>query len=140
MAPSKQSTACSNLPSVLARGFRSLRYFRIMAYLKAAGLHLNLPSSSRPSLPTQNSEWPKFDSFPRRSRDNEHLSASRLSGKESVNERVDFEEGSPAAREIFENWVKRVTPGGPTEALCSRHFFDRMIPSLNLAQRFPPEL
>ena len=28
----------------LARGFRSLRYFRIMAYLKAAGLHLELPS------------------------------------------------------------------------------------------------
>ena len=27
----------------LARGFRSLRYFRIMAYLKAAGLRLNLP-------------------------------------------------------------------------------------------------
>jgi transposase len=27
----------------LARGFRSLRYFRIMAYLKASGLHLNLP-------------------------------------------------------------------------------------------------
>ncbi len=28
----------------LARGFRSLRDFRIMAYLKAAGLHLDLPS------------------------------------------------------------------------------------------------
>ena len=28
----------------LARGFRSLRYFRIMAYLKAAGLPLDLPS------------------------------------------------------------------------------------------------
>jgi transposase len=28
----------------LARGFRSLRYFRIMAYLKASGLHLNLPA------------------------------------------------------------------------------------------------
>jgi len=35
----------------LARGFRSLRYFRIMAYLKAAGLHLNLPSL-KPSLAT----------------------------------------------------------------------------------------
>jgi transposase len=33
----------------LARGFRSLRYFPIMAYLKAAGLHLNLPSL-KPSL------------------------------------------------------------------------------------------
>ena len=29
----------------LARGFRSLRRFRIMAYLKAAGLHLDLPST-----------------------------------------------------------------------------------------------
>jgi transposase len=28
----------------LARGFRSLRYFRIMAYLKASGLRLNLPA------------------------------------------------------------------------------------------------
>jgi transposase len=28
----------------LARGFRPLRYFRIMAYLKAAGLHLDLTS------------------------------------------------------------------------------------------------
>jgi transposase len=35
----------------LARGFRSLRYFRIMAYLKAAGLHLNLPSL-KPALVT----------------------------------------------------------------------------------------
>jgi transposase len=30
----------------LARGFRSLRYFRIMAYLKASHLRLNLPSLS----------------------------------------------------------------------------------------------
>jgi transposase len=28
----------------LASGFRPLRYFRIMAYLKAAGLHLDLTS------------------------------------------------------------------------------------------------
>jgi transposase len=35
----------------LARGFRSLRYFRIMAYLKAAGLHFDLPSL-KPSPPT----------------------------------------------------------------------------------------
>jgi transposase len=35
----------------LARGFRSLRYFRIIAYLKAAGLHLNLPSL-KPALVT----------------------------------------------------------------------------------------
>ncbi|HEY5768305.1 MAG TPA: hypothetical protein VIS71_00550, partial [Terrimicrobium sp.] len=63
-----------------------------------------------------------------------HLSASRLPGKESVSERVDFEERD--LRKLGEAG----TPGGPTEALCSRHFFDRMIPSLNLAQRFPPEL
>ena len=30
----------------LARGFRSLRYFRIMAYLKASRLHLDLPAFS----------------------------------------------------------------------------------------------
>jgi len=50
----------------------------------------------------------KLDSFLRRSSDNEHLPASWLPGKETVSERVDFEEGSPAAKEIFENWVKRV--------------------------------
>jgi hypothetical protein len=43
----------------LARGFPSLRYFRIMAYLKAASLDLDLPSL-KPLLPTQNSEWPFF--------------------------------------------------------------------------------
>ena len=36
------------------------------------------------------------------------MPASWLPGKEAVNERVDFEEGNPAAKEIFENWVKRV--------------------------------
>ena len=50
----------------------------------------------------------KLDSFLRRSSDNEHMPASWLPGKEAVNERVDFEEGNPAAKEIFENWVKRV--------------------------------
>jgi hypothetical protein len=30
--------------------------------------------------------------------ENEHLSASWLPGKETMSERVDFEEGSPAAR------------------------------------------
>jgi transposase len=32
------------LAKCLARGFRSLHYFRIIAYLKAAGLDLDLPS------------------------------------------------------------------------------------------------
>ena len=50
----------------------------------------------------------KLDSFLRRFSDNEHLPASWLPGKETVSEHVDFEEGSPAAKEIFENWVKRV--------------------------------
>ena len=36
------------------------------------------------------------------------LAASWLPGTEAVNERVDFEEGNPAAKEIFQNWVKRV--------------------------------
>jgi NAD dependent epimerase/dehydratase family/Transposase len=35
----------------LARGFRSLRYFRIMAYLKAAGLHLDAASQAVPCYP-----------------------------------------------------------------------------------------
>jgi hypothetical protein len=50
----------------------------------------------------------KLDSFLRRSSDNEHLSASWLPGKETVSDRVDVEEGNPAAKEIFENWVKRL--------------------------------
>ena len=50
----------------------------------------------------------KLDSFLRRSSDNEHLSTNWLPETETVIERVDFEEGSPAAKEIFENWVKRV--------------------------------
>ena len=49
-------TGCSNLLSVWPEGFLSLRYFRIMAYLKAAGLHLDLPSLSSPLFPTENSE------------------------------------------------------------------------------------
>jgi hypothetical protein len=44
----------------------------------------------------------KLDSFLRRSSDDEHLSASWLLGKETVSERVDFEQGSAAAKEIFE--------------------------------------
>jgi hypothetical protein len=51
----------------------------------------------------------QLDSFLRRSTDNEHLSPSWLPAKhQTVIEHVDFEEGSPAAKEIFENWVKRV--------------------------------
>jgi hypothetical protein len=50
----------------------------------------------------------KLDSFLRRSSDNKHLSASWLPETETVVERVDFEEGSRAAKEIFENWVRRV--------------------------------
>ena len=50
----------------------------------------------------------QLDSFLRRSTDNEHLSPSWLPVKQTVIEHVDFEEGNPAAREIFENWVKRV--------------------------------
>jgi hypothetical protein len=50
----------------------------------------------------------KLDSFLRRSSDNEHLPASWLPGTETVSERIDLEEVSPAAKEIFENWVKRV--------------------------------
>jgi hypothetical protein len=79
----------------------------------------------------------KLESFLRRSSDNEHLSASWLPGKETVSERVDFEEGSPAAKEIFRKLGEAGTPGGPTKGLCSRHCFDCMIPALNLAQRFP---
>jgi hypothetical protein len=44
----------------------------------------------------------ELDSFVRRSSDNEHLSASWLPETQTVIERVDFEEGSPAAKEIFE--------------------------------------
>jgi hypothetical protein len=49
-----------------------------------------------------------LDSFLRRSSDDQHLPASWLPDTERVIERVDFAEGSPAAKEIFENWVKRV--------------------------------
>lgn len=50
----------------------------------------------------------QLDSFLRRSADNEHLSPSWLPVKQTVIEQIDFEEGNPAAKEIFENWVKRV--------------------------------
>jgi hypothetical protein len=50
----------------------------------------------------------KLDRFVRRARDNEHLQASWLPETERVVERVDFEEGSSATKEIFANWVKRV--------------------------------
>lgn len=50
----------------------------------------------------------KLGSFLRRSCDHERVAASWLPGEETVNGRVDFEEGSSAAKEIFENWVKRI--------------------------------
>ena len=50
----------------------------------------------------------KLESFLRRSTDNERLAASWLPETETVVEHIDFEEGSPAAKEIFESWVKRV--------------------------------
>jgi hypothetical protein len=50
----------------------------------------------------------KLDSFLRRARDNERLSADWLPAAEKVIEHVGLEEGSPAAKEIFGNWVERV--------------------------------
>lgn len=50
----------------------------------------------------------KLESFLRRSSDNERVSASWLPETETVVEHIDFEEGSPAAKEIFESWVRRV--------------------------------
>ena len=50
----------------------------------------------------------KLESFLRRSSDNKRVSASWLPETETVVEHIDFEEGSPAAKEIFENWVRRV--------------------------------
>jgi hypothetical protein len=49
-----------------------------------------------------------LDSFLRRSSDDQLLPASWLPDTETVIERVDPEEGTPAAKEIFANWVKRV--------------------------------
>ena len=50
----------------------------------------------------------KLDAFLRRSKDNKRLTASWLPPAETVAERVDIEEASPAAKEIFESWVQRV--------------------------------
>jgi hypothetical protein len=50
----------------------------------------------------------KLESFLRRSSDNERASASWLPETETVVEHIGFEEGSPAAKEIFESWAKRV--------------------------------
>ena len=50
----------------------------------------------------------KLESFLRRSSDNKRVSASWLPETETVVEHIDFEEGSPAAKEIFESWVRRV--------------------------------
>jgi hypothetical protein len=62
----------------------------------------------------------KLDSFVRRARDNERLSASWLPRAERLAERVDFEEGSPAAREIFGNWIKRVRRAVVRSSLAPR--------------------
>lgn len=50
----------------------------------------------------------KLSAFLRRSKDNKRLSASWLPPDETLTEHVDFEEASPATKEIFENWVQRV--------------------------------
>jgi hypothetical protein len=50
----------------------------------------------------------KLECFMRRSSDSRHVTARWLPEAETVVEHIDFEDGSPAAREIFENWVKRV--------------------------------
>ena len=66
----------------------------------------------------------KLDSFLRRSRDNEHLSADWLPAAEKVIERVGLEEGSPAAKEIFGNWVERVR-----RAIGKRPAIDTPLPA-----------
>jgi hypothetical protein len=66
----------------------------------------------------------KLDSFLRRSRDNEHLSADWLPAAEKVIERVGLEEGSPAAKEIFGNWVQRVR-----RAIGKRPAIDTPLPA-----------
>lgn len=50
----------------------------------------------------------KLEAFLRRSKDNKRLPVYWLPSPQNVRERVDFEEASPAAREIFESWVHRV--------------------------------
>lgn len=50
----------------------------------------------------------ELGAYLRRSRDNKRLSANWLPPDEKVSERVDFDEASSAAKEIFESWVHRV--------------------------------
>ena len=77
----------------------------------------------------------KLDSFLRRSADNEHLSPSWLPVKQKVIEQIDFEEGNPAAKEIFENWVKRVRRA-IGKRLVVRRSSARMIAVFTLRQDF----
>jgi hypothetical protein len=50
----------------------------------------------------------KLSAFLRRSTDNKRLTANWLPSDQTVTERMDFEEASSAAKEIFESWVQRV--------------------------------
>ena len=66
----------------------------------------------------------QLDSFLRRARDNERLSADWLPSGEKVIERVSLEEGSAAAKEIFENWAERVR-----RAVSKRAAIEASLPS-----------
>ena len=66
----------------------------------------------------------KLDSFLRRARDNERFSADWLPAAEKVIEHVGLEEGSPAAKEIFGNWVERVR-----RAISKRSAVEISLPS-----------
>ena len=50
----------------------------------------------------------RLEAFLRRSKDNKHLPVHWLPSPQDVCEHVDFEEASPATKEIFESWVHRV--------------------------------
>lgn len=50
----------------------------------------------------------KLEAFLRRSKDNKRLPVLWLPSTQNVREHVDFEEASPAAKEIFESWAHRV--------------------------------
>jgi hypothetical protein len=50
----------------------------------------------------------ELGAFLRRSKDNNRLAASWLPPDEKVTEQVEFQDASPAAKEIFGDWVHRV--------------------------------
>jgi hypothetical protein len=50
----------------------------------------------------------ELGAFLRRSKDNNRLAVNWLPPDEKVTERVEFQDASPAAKEIFQNWVHRV--------------------------------